>query len=384
MADPLSAIAGVAGIVAFSGQVLVKLTEYINDIHQAPKHVEQLANELMATTTALQRFKLLVIDRKSSDGNEVKKWASDSQTMLQNCEETFKQINDAVEKAQIKSKGIVKGEVVSRVKWVWNKKETEVLMVRLRGYQAVIQLMLQTMSRYVRTSLRASELIVVSKQIDNIEDITEKLHELVKSMQSERANIKERLLVLDKDHPRFSKPDGVIRFEDPVEDDTDAPSPVEPSPQESLQQSWETITDNSDTDNAVTWSSFNDDVITSSAWKSHQISSLKLSRAPDPIELSYEVFGLKVVIASGISPMLEIDLAESAKPRIAACLRACLDHTTTYTYDENAVRQEFVKVPRTTTSLSSRPDPNSPLRWNATNGFLKGIVDSRYDTSMGD
>lgn len=67
--------------------------------------------------------------------------------MLQNCEETFKQINEAVEKAQIKSKGLAKGEVVSRVKWVWNKKETDLLRVRLNGYEVVIQLMLQTLSR---------------------------------------------------------------------------------------------------------------------------------------------------------------------------------------------------------------------------------------------
>ena len=157
MADPLSAIANVAGMVLFGGQVLVKLTEYINDIHQAPKHVEELANELMATTAALQRFKLLVIDRQASNSDELKIWAADSQTMLQNCDETFKQINEAVEKAQIKSKGTVKGEVVSRVKWVWNKKEINLLKVRLNGYEAVIQLMLQTLSRSVDTASKGNK-----------------------------------------------------------------------------------------------------------------------------------------------------------------------------------------------------------------------------------
>jgi uncharacterized protein (DUF342 family) len=147
MGDPLSTIASVAGIVAFGGKVLVQLTEYINDIHQAPKHVEELANELMATTSTLQRFKLLVIDRTTSSEDELKKWAADAQTLLKNCEETFKQISAAVEKAQIKSKGSVRGEVVSRVKWVWNKKETELLKTRLQGYENVIQLMLQTLSR---------------------------------------------------------------------------------------------------------------------------------------------------------------------------------------------------------------------------------------------
>jgi hypothetical protein len=147
MADPLSAIASVAGIIAFGGQVLAKLIEYINDIQQAPKHVEELANELMSTTTVLQRFKLLVMDRQSSNSEQLQKWAADSQTMLKNCEETFKQIELAVEKAQIKTKGHVGGEIVSRVKWVWNKKETELLVVRLKKYETVIQLMLQTLSR---------------------------------------------------------------------------------------------------------------------------------------------------------------------------------------------------------------------------------------------
>ena len=148
MIDPLSAIASVAGVVAFGGQVLGTLTEYIGDIHQAPVHVEQLANELMATTAALQRFKLLVIERQGGGAAaELQSWAADARVMLDSCRETFRQIDGAVRKAQIKSKGSVKGEVVSRVRWVWNKKETELLQTRLKGYEAVIQLMLQTLSR---------------------------------------------------------------------------------------------------------------------------------------------------------------------------------------------------------------------------------------------
>lgn len=80
-----------------------------------------------------------------------------------------------------------------------------------------------------------------------------------------------------------------------------------------------------------------------------------------------------MIIASGISPMLEIDLSASAAIEISRCLQACSSHTVTYTHETTSTRRETVTVPRTTTSVSSRSDPKEPFEWNATKAFAKGI-----------
>ena len=190
------------------------------------------------------------------------------------------------------------------------------------------------------------------------------MHELVKSIQDDRAHVKERLLVLDKDHPRFSQPDGVVSFRDPAAEEPEPPPPELRDEQPA--------TDNSDADDKQVWSSFNSDVVTKSAWTAEQIDGISLTRTPDPIDLSYQAISVRVVVASGISPMLEIEVGERATTEISKCLKACLEHTTTYTYESTSVRHEVATGPANTTATSSRPDPTAPLEWNATKHYVEG------------
>lgn len=99
-------------------------------------------------------------------------------------------------------------------------------------------------------------LIKYSKRIDKIDHTTQKLHELVKSIQNERANIKERLLVLDKDHPRFFTPDGVISFQESTHEEIEIPPASNLQSKNRSRQGQEgSIADGCDANGIDVWSS---------------------------------------------------------------------------------------------------------------------------------
>jgi hypothetical protein len=188
-----------------------------------------------------------------------------------------------------------------------------------------------------------------SSQIDNIDQATQKIHDLVQKIQDERAKIKERLVVLDKDHPRFSNPDGVVSFQALNLPESDS----QPSPRTQTAPGSAAVDLNAC---AQSLKSFTIDIITDSIWNSRHIESLKLSRALDPIDLSYEPQEVKVVFASGISPMLEIQLGESAATCVGKFYEDCKKKTVTVT----------------TPSIGIRRNPEREPAWNATQGFAKG------------
>jgi hypothetical protein len=61
------------------------------------------------------------------------------------------------------------------------------------------------------------------QQLDNINEIVETIHKKVQQMEESRQNVKETLVVLDRDHPRFKEVDFTLTY-NPVQFPSAAPS----------------------------------------------------------------------------------------------------------------------------------------------------------------
>jgi len=73
---------------------------------------------------------------------------SDAKVMIENCGETFSQIKLLIEKAKIETKVSSKGQITKCAKWLWSKKEVELLRAQLEQYKASVSLMIQALSGY--------------------------------------------------------------------------------------------------------------------------------------------------------------------------------------------------------------------------------------------
>jgi hypothetical protein len=144
--DPLSATATITSLCFTSGKILVGFFEYIHDIKDAPSYIEALTGELSALNTALMGLRTLIIVREGSRRDVLLKMTENSTIALDNCKETLHQIEEMVKKSKIKTKQSSHGQVITCIKWLWNKKEVILLKDRLEAYKSTISLMLQILS----------------------------------------------------------------------------------------------------------------------------------------------------------------------------------------------------------------------------------------------
>lgn len=145
--DTFSAITGIAPLCVTSAGLLVSFYQYINDVGEVPRYVEELTSELCSLNTGLAQLKRLVLNRKKSNKDFLEQWAKDSKMILDNCCETLEQINRMIQKAKIETKSSSKGQVMRCMKWLWNKNEVILMRDRLERYKSTISMMLQSLSR---------------------------------------------------------------------------------------------------------------------------------------------------------------------------------------------------------------------------------------------
>ena len=144
--DVVSAASAISGLCFTSGQLLVGFFEYIQDVQDVPKHVEALTTELSALNTALLGLKSLLISREGIQQDVLLTLTRDSTTTLESCNETLQQVENMVKKSKIQIKQSANGQVIRCTKWLWNKKEVNLLKDRVEAYKSTISLMLQISS----------------------------------------------------------------------------------------------------------------------------------------------------------------------------------------------------------------------------------------------
>ncbi len=101
MGDPLSAVAGIVGIVGFAGQLARILQKEIDDISTARERVQQIVIEIRATSTGFSNLKKLLLEDAEDTNNEI--FSSEARHEidhhLRHCNAIFRNITVLVAKA---------------------------------------------------------------------------------------------------------------------------------------------------------------------------------------------------------------------------------------------------------------------------------------------
>ncbi|KAL8858984.1 MAG: hypothetical protein Q9178_004465 [Gyalolechia marmorata] len=101
MGDPLSAVAGIVGIIGFGGQIARILQKEIDDISTARERVQQIVIEIHATSTGFTSLKRLLLEDADDANNEI--FSSEARHQihhhLRHCNTIFRNIIVLVAKA---------------------------------------------------------------------------------------------------------------------------------------------------------------------------------------------------------------------------------------------------------------------------------------------
>lgn len=144
--DPISAIAGISTVCGRGAKILVAFYDYIAEIRDVPRYIENLTSELSAVNAGLQQVKAVIVT--GSYEESIKGWAQDLKLMVSSCDEAFSQIESMIGKAKIETKSSAKGQVTKCIKWVWSKKQVLLVKERLESFKGTITLMLEALNGY--------------------------------------------------------------------------------------------------------------------------------------------------------------------------------------------------------------------------------------------
>ncbi|KAH8748050.1 hypothetical protein F5882DRAFT_525468 [Hyaloscypha sp. PMI_1271] len=200
--DPVS----IPALCLTCANVLLSLYQYLDAIKDAPRHIEDLTTELSIFNFVLTRLKGLIESRQESHQELLRKWADESKVVFSGCRDTLGKIEALVVKSKIKTKDYsIKGQVTKCVKWQWKKEDVLELRVALERYKASIKFD-----------------VAESRQLDNVAEIMERLHQNVLQLRDNRKFAKEILEVMKEGHPNFEHPDVNISYNVPVTTRTSA------------------------------------------------------------------------------------------------------------------------------------------------------------------
>ena len=131
MGDPLSAVAGIVGIVGFAGQLARILQKEIDDISTARERVQQIIIEIRATSTGFTNLKKLLLEDAEDANNEI--FSSDARREidhhLRQCNAIFRNITVLVAKAG--------SAVLSQVDLYQRRMEEDQGLVRHKQYDHI-------------------------------------------------------------------------------------------------------------------------------------------------------------------------------------------------------------------------------------------------------
>lgn len=147
--DPVSIIgliASVTSICATGAQLIGKVSSGVNGVLNAPKAVQELSNELAAVYLALGQIRVLVENPSRRTHHGFASWMKDFELVLVDCHKAFEAIGLVVNNAKKKTRKSGPGEVIKRVKWVWEEKDLPPLKARLEGCKATLMLMLEVLN----------------------------------------------------------------------------------------------------------------------------------------------------------------------------------------------------------------------------------------------
>lgn len=141
--DPLSITASVTGICAVTAKLISTLSDFVDNVQEAPKEVRALNADLAAFYSTFTRIRLAVEAPRISgirDG-----WTDDFDKLTTVCLETLQQIKEIVDKAVVTETTSTATQVWKTVKMTFKFKRIEYLRSRLVSQVVVLSVLLETL-----------------------------------------------------------------------------------------------------------------------------------------------------------------------------------------------------------------------------------------------
>jgi len=180
--DPLSMTASIGTLCGATVKIISTLSEFIDAVRQGPSEVQSLNNELASLYSSLGHVKIAVQAPRASQIPE--KWTDDFKKLTKDCGDTLKDVQIIVDKARVEETDGSAKQIWKTVRFVFKDKQIQVLKRRIVSQNGILQILLSALSE--------TRSAYIEKQLG---EIHEKVNELVKT----RANVKEVLVVLEKE-----------------------------------------------------------------------------------------------------------------------------------------------------------------------------------------
>ena len=150
MADPLSVVASVAGLVSAAGSIARALSPYIAAARDTPKIAAEVSGEVQATTIILSALQGLAGNMASVPARRAALVRVDQLvTVLTNGVLIFSELEASVGSLSLAAPSITRLALRFRLQWVRKEAELSGLLTRLQGFKLSVSLILTILQRHV-------------------------------------------------------------------------------------------------------------------------------------------------------------------------------------------------------------------------------------------
>lgn len=185
--------ANIGSICSSTVKLIFSISEFIDSAQQAPTEVQSLSNELAALYAGFGHIRVAVQAPRVSELPD--KWKDNFDGLMTDCETTLKEVQVLVDKAKItKTSGSAK-LVWKSVQFVFKAKQVEFLRCRIVLQNGILQNLLAALAE---------------TRGNHIEQRLEDIHNKVKELVSTRSNVREVLVVLEKENETAKDVDYVL------------------------------------------------------------------------------------------------------------------------------------------------------------------------------
>lgn len=145
MADPISILSSIAGIVSVTTKCSIAFTEFLTDVREAPRDIFTLHLELKATESVFSELQSTFANRNWSNppSNE---WIADLDSILDRCMDIIIELSFMIKKLRSDTTSGWGSRTWRGIRWTFKEKDIRLFKERLESAKNTLGLKLQSLS----------------------------------------------------------------------------------------------------------------------------------------------------------------------------------------------------------------------------------------------
>jgi hypothetical protein len=144
MADPLSIVTGVVGLIQASYAVSKLLANFIGLVKNAPAQAAIAVSEINETRLVLEQLQNFVLRFETADESRTALVQVDHLVdVISGCVTTYSEFEAALDRATKRSMTLA-----DRAKWVWEEEKIDGLVTRLQRHKSSLSLLMTILTGY--------------------------------------------------------------------------------------------------------------------------------------------------------------------------------------------------------------------------------------------